>query len=72
MQASHSTGLTLAVADYLFERPVLGASAVQQRFRVSHPTALKTLRRLEASAIIEPTRTGKEYLFFYDPILKLI
>jgi Fic family protein len=49
----------LGLADLLFETPLVSAQMVQKRFGVSHPTAMKGLRRLEDMGIVREI-TGKE------------
>ena len=49
----------LGLADVLFETPLVSGQMVQKRFGVSHPTAMKGLRRLEDMGILREI-TGKE------------
>jgi Fic family protein len=53
------SGWLLGLADLLFETPLVSAQVVQNRFGVSHPTAMKGLRRLEGMGIVREI-TGKE------------
>jgi Fic family protein len=59
LQQAHVSGLILGVVDALFEGPTVSAREIQQRFDVSHPTAIQALRRVEQMHILEET-TGRE------------
>jgi Fic family protein len=49
----------LGLMDMLFETPLVSGQMVQKRFGVSHPTAMKGIRRLEDMGILREI-TGKE------------
>lgn len=63
----------LGLADLLFETPLVSAHVVQRRFGVSHPTAMKGLRRLEDMGILREI-TGKERnkLYLSTPVVECL
>lgn len=67
------SGLTAGVASLLFDTPILSANDVQERFDVSHPTAIKALRRLQGMQILRET-TGRErnQRFAADTLLQIL
>ena len=59
LQSVRATGLMHRVMNLLFEHPILSANDIVERYEVSHPTAMQTLRRLEAMKIVEEI-TGRQ------------
>ncbi len=59
LQADRATGLMHRVMNLLFERPILAANDIAERFEVTHPTAMQTLRRLESMDIVKEI-TGQQ------------
>lgn len=59
LQVERATGLMHRVMNLLFERPILSANDIVERFEVSHQTAMQTLRRLEALNLVEEI-TGQQ------------
>ncbi len=73
LRQNQATGSMIAIADLLYELPLLSAKDVTQQLNITHQTALKTLWRLEKLNIIKEM-TGKErYLLFSAPdILQIL
>jgi len=73
MQATRATSLMYQVVDLLVERPILTANQVVDRCHMTHPAAMKTLRRLEAIGIVRQAGTGRRNLrFVADDIINII
>jgi Fic family protein len=72
LQQARVSGLVVGIADFLLERPILSASEVQKKFGVSHPAAIRALRRLEEMQILQEV-TGKERnrLYLAKEIIKI-
>ncbi len=61
------------VTIYLFERPILTANEVRERFDVVHQTAMKTLRRLEELGIVSRIEGGGRTIqFVAERVMALI
>jgi Fic family protein len=58
LQQARGSGFILGIVDFLFEQPMVSASAVKARFNVSHPAAMSALQRLEDMGILQEM-TGK-------------
>jgi Fic family protein len=73
LQRARISGLMGAVVSALFESPVLSSGYVQSRWNVSHPTAMKILRRLAEMEIVEEVSgRGRKQLFSAAAILKIL
>ncbi len=73
LQQARATGLMSSVMNFLFEMPFQSAKDVRQRFNVSHPTAIKTLRKLEDLEILkEITGKSRNQLFLASSILQIL
>lgn len=59
LQEERAPGWTLGLVDMLFEQPVVSAGDVQERFEVTHPTAMSALQRLEGMGIVREM-TGRQ------------
>lgn len=72
-QKSRSAGLLLGIIDQLFEQPYITATLVQNQFNVTHQTAMKALRQLEAQKIIvEETGQERNRIYVVEPILDIV
>jgi Fic family protein len=73
LQTARATSLMQGIADWLFEQPILSAVDVQKKFKVTHPTAITALRRLEKMKILKE-RPGRERsrLYVAGAILKVV
>lgn len=74
LQHVRGSVLLLGTVDHLFVQPVLTASRIRDKFRVTHPTALAVLRRLVKEGIVEEqsqTPTGNR-LFVASKILTVV
>jgi Fic family protein len=67
MHQERSSGLTLAVADSLFEEPIITPNRVVKRFDVSHQTAMIILNRLEKLHIVKELTERKRNRVYYSP-----
>jgi Fic family protein len=73
LQQAGVSGLLPGVAEYLFELPIVSANDITNRFGVSHPTAMKVLRRLQALDILqEATDRDRHRIYFCRPILEIL
>ncbi len=59
LKQTRVSAVMLGIVDSLFEHSMLSANDVQERFEVSHPTAMKALKKLKKMGILEET-TNKE------------
>ncbi|MBM4430369.1 MAG: Fic family protein [Chloroflexi bacterium] len=62
LQQARRSSLCLGLLDWLFERPLISANDVREKFEVSHPTAMQALRRLEAMGFLKEMPGGKRPL----------
>lgn len=73
LQTPRASGLAPAVVDCLFENPLVSANEVQRRFKVSHPTAMQTIRRLEQLKILkEITGKDRHRLYLAEKIMSIL
>lgn len=73
LQKARATSLMQGIADWLFERPILSAVEVQKKFKITHPTAMTALRRLEKMKILkEITERERRRLYVAGAILKIV
>ena len=73
LQAGRATGLMHRVMNLLFERPILAANDIVERFEVTHQTAMQTLRRLEAMGVVqEMTGQRRNRRYLADEILAVL
>lgn len=73
LQDASVPGWMLGLADSLFELPIASAAHVQERFGVSHPTAMSALRRLERVGLVrEVTGRQRDLRFLATRILDIV
>lgn len=73
LQTPRASSLAPAVVDCLFENPLVSANEVQRRFKVSHPTAMQTIRRLEQLKILkEITGKDRHRLYLAEKIMSIL
>jgi Fic family protein len=73
LQQERATRLVLAIGDQLFESPYTFTSDIQRRHKVSAPTALAALRKLEKTGLLRSlVPGGRSQLFFADPVIRLV
>lgn len=64
IQDTRAPGTMHAVADLVLERPIITANDVVERVEVSHPTAMRILRRLEELGVLTEHTGKKRYQQF--------
>jgi Fic family protein len=73
LRAGKATSLMLGVMNRLFEQPILAANDIVDGFDVRHQTAMNTLRRLEATGIVqEMTGQQRHQRYLAGDILKAL
>ncbi|MDI6765445.1 MAG: Fic family protein [Bacteroidota bacterium] len=73
LQSARSTPLMLGIADYLFIQPIVTATKIQSKFKVTHPTAMQALKQLTKKGIVQESgRTQRPQHFIAQEILKIV
>ena len=73
LQSARSTPLMLGIADYLFIQPIVTATKIQSKFKVTHRTAMQALRQLASKGTIRETgKTQRPQHFIAHEILKIV
>lgn len=74
LQRARASAIHLGAVDHLFVQPIVTAARIRNRFKVTHPTALSTLRRLAREGIVveqSKTPTGNRW-FVAEQILSIV
>lgn len=69
LQQERATALTIGAARALFEMPVLTGNILVAKFKMTHPAAMKILRKLENLDILREVTHGRRSLVFIAPEL---
>ena len=73
LQESRCTPLMLRIVDYLFIQPIITATRIRSKFKVTHPTAMQALKKLASKGVIlEFPQKQRPQRYVAEKILKIV